>query len=40
MDCPGGICPVPSATDTSGDDLVAEPKKDEVNHPEHLHARR
>ena len=35
MDCPGGICPVPWATDTSGDDLVAEPKKDEVNHPEH-----
>ena len=35
MDCPGGICPVPWATDTSGDDLIAEPKKDEVNHPEH-----
>ena len=31
MDCPGGVCPVPWATDTSGDD----PKEDLVNHPPH-----
>jgi hypothetical protein len=43
-DCPGGICPVPWATDTSGDteecghisdafDVL--PKEDLVNHPSH-----
>jgi len=30
-DCPGGVCPVPWATDTSGDDI----KEDLVNHPSH-----
>ena len=30
-DCPGGVCPVPWATDTSGDDI----KQDVVNHPSH-----
>lgn len=25
-DCPGGICPVPWATDTSGDDELIKPK--------------
>ncbi len=30
-DCPGGVCPVPWATDTSGDDI----KEDLVNHPAH-----
>ncbi len=25
-DCPGGICPVPWATDTSGDDEAVKPK--------------
>jgi len=25
-DCPGGVCPVPWATDTSGNDEPAEPK--------------
>jgi len=34
-DCPGGICPVPWATDTSGDDLIPTPKEDLVNHPPH-----
>ena len=36
MDCPGGICPVPWATDTSGDDLKERPVLiDNVNHPSH-----
>ena len=46
MDCPGGICPVPWATDTSGDnvdnkawstyiDKHREVFKDNVNHPAH-----
>ena len=44
MDCPGGICPVPWATDTSGDTeeyghisdaFDALPKEDLVNHPPH-----
>ena len=30
-DCPDGVCPVPWATDTSGDDEKLDP----VNHPEH-----
>ena len=30
MDCPGGVCPVPWATDTSGDHFV-----DMVNTPPH-----
>ena len=30
-ECPGGICPVPWATDTSGDSLA----EDVVNHPAH-----
>ena len=32
-DCPGGVCPVPWATDTSGDDL--KESFDLVNHPLH-----
>ena len=36
MDCPGGICPVPWAVDTSGDDLKERPVLvDNVNHPAH-----
>jgi hypothetical protein len=36
MDCPGGICPVPWAVDTSGDDLKERPiLVDNVNHPAH-----
>ena len=31
MDCPDGVCPVPWAIDTSGDDV----KEDLVNHPSH-----
>ena len=31
-DCPGGVCPVPWATDTSGDDIKED---DLVNHPAH-----
>lgn len=31
-DCPGGICPVPWAVDTSGDDVK---EVDNVNHPSH-----
>lgn len=35
-DCPGGVCPVPWATDTSGDDLKEHPVLvDNVNHPSH-----
>lgn len=33
-DCPGGVCPVPWATDTSGDDVII----DEVNRPLHYNA--
>ena len=46
MDCPGGVCPVPWATDTSGDnvdfyagfDYLDKHRKiftDNVNHPAH-----
>ena len=36
MDCPGGICPVPWQTDTSGDDLEERPVSiDNVNSPSH-----
>ena len=36
LDCPGGICPVPWATDTSGDDLKeCSVLVDNVNHPAH-----
>ena len=36
MDCPGGICPVPWAVDTSGDDVKERPVLvDNVNHPSH-----
>jgi hypothetical protein len=31
MDCPDGVCPVPWAIDTSGEDV----KEDLVNHPSH-----
>ncbi len=35
-DCPGGVCPVPWPTDTSGDDLKERPVLvDDVNHPSH-----
>ena len=36
IDCPGGICPVPWAADTSGDDFKENPDLiDNVNHPSH-----
>jgi len=35
-DCPGGVCPVPWATDTSGDDSKELPVLvDDVNYPSH-----
>ena len=38
-DCPGGVCPVPWATDTSGDDSKELPVLvDDVNHPSHYTA--
>ena len=37
-DCPGGVCPVPWATDTSGNDSPEDKKPalfNNVNHPSH-----